>query len=322
MATDFQSIDSNPTQFSTMTTKPLAIDLIRTDGGTQMRAELDQDVYFDYRDKWLAGVDFDPVDVFHDGSMYWLADGFHRFNGARLAKRSSIPARVHEGTLRDAMLFATGANTAHGLRRSNSDKRKAVTTLLNDEEWVKWSDGKIAEQTGVSPRFVTDVRAQLGTVPSSPAAKTADLPRVGRDGRKRKPRRKSKSGPKKQNSPAPLRADQPGREPGEAPVEPQQAPKRPNDKAGNVLPDRPELLKAFSSRDLFSSCETARKVISDNSHEIAKLLPNGEEFKAAVDRQMKALVHVLATYEPAYVCQDCNGGGCQKCGMRGFQCSR
>lgn len=164
----------------------LELSLIRTDGGTQMRADLDRDTYMDYRDKWIAGVRFDPVDVFHDGSAYWLADGFHRFYGAREAKRRTIPANIRQGTVRDAILFACGANTSHGLRRTNADKRRAVETLLNDEEWVSWSDRQIAEKAGVSPNFVGDVRRQLSSDDSSQGEMPEPARRRGRDGRRRK----------------------------------------------------------------------------------------------------------------------------------------
>jgi hypothetical protein len=171
--------------------------LIRVDGGTQMRAELHQEVYLDYRDKWLSGVEFDPVDLFYDGSTYWLADGFHRFYGAREAKRASIPAFVHTGTQRDAILHATGANASHGLRRSNADKRQAVETLLGDEEWVQWSDNRVAEQAAVSVQFVCNIRRELSTVDSSPAAQANGQPRTGRDGKKRRhPKRKPATQPR------------------------------------------------------------------------------------------------------------------------------
>lgn len=163
---------------------------IRTDGGTQMRAELDSDVYFGYRDLFRAGVDLPPLDVFHDGSTYWLADGFHRFYGAREAKLPDIKCNVHQGTVRNAILFACGANQAHGLRRSNADKRNSVEALLNDESWVLWSDNRIADTCGVSQNFVSEVRKQLTSDVSSPAAKTAAAPKEGRDGKKRRPKAK------------------------------------------------------------------------------------------------------------------------------------
>jgi hypothetical protein len=172
----------------------LSLDLIRTDGGTQMRAELTQEVYLDYRDKWLAGVEFDPVDVFHDGAAYWLADGFHRFYGAREAKRASLPCRIHQGTQRDAILFACGANAEHGLRRSREDKRNAITTLLEDSEWGQRSNNWIAEQCLVSDKTVESVRkereasrSEIRTCSAKPEENSDSKPktvkRVGRDGK-------------------------------------------------------------------------------------------------------------------------------------------
>ena len=51
-----------------------------------------------------------------------------------------------------------GRAQRHGKRRTNADKRKAVMTMLNDEEWCKWSDREIAEKCCVSNRFVSNVR--------------------------------------------------------------------------------------------------------------------------------------------------------------------
>src|SRR5262249_378132 len=142
----------------------LALSKIRTDGGTQMRCQISTEVMLDYRDKWKSGVKFDPIVVFFDGATHWLADGFHRFYGAREAKRKEIPADIRNGSQREAILFACGANTAHGLRRTNADKRIAVTSLLQDEEWSQWSNRQIAERCGVSDPFVGDIRDELQTV--------------------------------------------------------------------------------------------------------------------------------------------------------------
>ena len=160
----------------------LSLAKIRTDGGTQMRVAISNETLLDYRDKWKSGVEFDPIDVFYDGVTYWLADGFHRFYGAREAKRKDIPATIHNGTVRDAILFACGANTAHGLRRTNADKRQSVSVLLADEEWSGWSDRVIAEKCGVSNPFVSEIRSQLLTVNN-----TSTLPkRKGKDGKEYK----------------------------------------------------------------------------------------------------------------------------------------
>jgi hypothetical protein len=51
------------------------------------------------------------------------------------SKQQRFESLITPGKLRDAVLHAIGANASHGLRRSNSEKRKAVHAMLNDEEW-------------------------------------------------------------------------------------------------------------------------------------------------------------------------------------------
>lgn len=164
----------------------ISLGKIRTDGGTQMRVEINTDTMLEYRDKWKAGVAFGPIDVFYDGAAYWLADGFHRFYGAREAKKKEIPAKIHNGTVRDAILFACGANLSHGLKRTNADKRQSVMVLLEDSEWASWSDRQIADKCGVSHTFVASIRDELATVASSHNGQD-ELPRrtKGKDGKMR-----------------------------------------------------------------------------------------------------------------------------------------
>ena len=138
--------------------KKLLLNAIRIDGGTQSRVEISTDVAGEYAEAIKAGAEFPPVVVFHDGADYWLADGFHRFHAHAKAGKASIPAEVKAGTQRDAVLYSLGANCAHGLRRSNADKRKAVSAMLADAEWSQWSDRKIAEACGVSHTFVANLR--------------------------------------------------------------------------------------------------------------------------------------------------------------------
>ncbi|WBY00517.1 hypothetical protein PE066_13690 [Ramlibacter tataouinensis] len=152
-------MDSNENTSTSI--KKLNIGVIRIDGGTQARAEVAKAVVADYAERIRAGVKFPPVVVFHDGAEYWLADGFHRLQAHLTAQREVIEVDVREGALREAILFSLGANAAHGLRRSNEDKRKVVETMLRDAEWVQWSDRKIAEICGVSHNFVSDRRKAI-----------------------------------------------------------------------------------------------------------------------------------------------------------------
>lgn len=136
----------------------LELELIRIDGGTQSRVELSQETVAEYAEAYKAGAKFPPVVVFYDGTHRWLADGFHRYFGAKAAGLSQIYESVTPGTLRDAILYSLRANAEHGLNRTNADKRKAVTTMLADPEWSAWSDRKIAEAVGVSVPFVGSIR--------------------------------------------------------------------------------------------------------------------------------------------------------------------
>ena len=134
------------------------LDLIRIDGGTQSRVELNEETVAEYRDAYLAGAEFPPVIVFFDGTDRWLADGFHRYFGAKAAGRTTIYENIASGSRRDAVLHSLKANAKHGLKRTNADKRKAVELMLADDEWAAWSDRKIAEACGVSDKTVASVR--------------------------------------------------------------------------------------------------------------------------------------------------------------------
>jgi len=141
----------------------LEIARLRLDGGTQPRAKLDERVISEYAEDMRNGATFPPVDVFYDGVDYWLADGFHRVNAAVKADQLEIDARVHQGTRRDAVLYSAGVNAEHGLRRTNEDKRRAVVTLLKDQEWRQWADREIARKCKVHHSFVSKLRSSLAT---------------------------------------------------------------------------------------------------------------------------------------------------------------
>jgi hypothetical protein len=139
----------------------LPLSQISCDPRAQPREHLDQEVIEEYAEAMREGSSFPPVMVFYDGDNHHLADGFHRVEAASRAGRDSIPAEVREGTMRAAILWSVSANADHGLRRSNADKRRAVRTLVQDEEWRTISDAEIAARCSVSRPLVADVRAEL-----------------------------------------------------------------------------------------------------------------------------------------------------------------
>ena len=169
----------------------IALTSIRTDGGTQPRARLDQDQISEYVEAMEAGATFPPLVVFHDGAAYWLADGFHRYHAVAKRGAKRVAVEIRQGTQRDAILYSSGANATHGLPRSNADKRRAVERLLRDEEWRSKSDRWIAEKCAVSDKTVAAVRAEL---------RISAVDREGKDGKtrkraERKPREKPDSKP-------------------------------------------------------------------------------------------------------------------------------
>jgi hypothetical protein len=156
------------------TLRAVTLDEIRIDGGTQPRAAISEETVNDYATAMSEGAQLPPMVLFFDGAAYWLADGFHRYHAARKLGMDAVNVTVNAGTRRDAVLYAVGANQAHGLRRTNDDKRKAVKTLLEDEEWSKWNKSEIARRCNVSTELVLSVhRESLPHLPETASEPTA-----------------------------------------------------------------------------------------------------------------------------------------------------
>lgn len=134
---------------------------IRLDGGTQPRAETDSVTVEDYANSMLAGDRFPLPVVFFDGQDYWLSSGFHRVHAAVAAEFADVEVELRQGTRREAVLYSVGENSTHGMRRTNDDKRRAIRKLLEDDEWQKWSDRRIAEACRVDHVSVMRMRAEL-----------------------------------------------------------------------------------------------------------------------------------------------------------------
>jgi DNA modification methylase len=145
-----------------------ALSAIRTDGNVRARIDVNPVVTAEYAKLMTEGVLFLPVVLFFDGNDHWLADGFYRVSAATSLERTQISAQIHQGSQRDAQLFAIAANNAHGERYTSKDKRHAVLTLLMDAEWNGWSNYQIARHCGVTEGTVRKYRE---TVPA-PAQNT------------------------------------------------------------------------------------------------------------------------------------------------------
>jgi hypothetical protein len=140
----------------------VSLDQIIVDPDCQLRAAGSKATVQEYADAIADGASFPPVVLFRDADgRHWLADGFHRFEAHKAAGRETIVAEVHHGDRREAVLYAASANSKHGLRRTQDDKRRAVLALLNDPEWRQWSDRKIAERTATDHKTVGKLRREI-----------------------------------------------------------------------------------------------------------------------------------------------------------------
>lgn len=174
------------------TTAWVPLDQIRTDGGTQMRESINSNLVQQYAEVLGSGVEMDPAIVFYDGTDYWLADGFHRYRASEQIQTRQLWCDVRSGTRRDAILYACGANEKNQWARSRADKRRAVMTLLRDEEWGNqkaWSNRRVADTCRVSDDLVAALREELAsetelpkpTVPFAGPESTPEM-RTGSDG--------------------------------------------------------------------------------------------------------------------------------------------
>ncbi|MGR3278905.1 ParB N-terminal domain-containing protein [Acaryochloris marina NIES-2412] len=152
---------TNPQRRSTTQPESLPIESITLDQEIQPRQQLNQEVVAEYAEAMRQGAAFPPVVAYYDGSKFWLADGFHRIAAKQANGDLEILAEVESGSQREAKLFAVGANTDHGLRRTSADKRRAVKSLLNDRKWSQWSNREIARRCGVSYEMVRLIRSEV-----------------------------------------------------------------------------------------------------------------------------------------------------------------
>lgn len=138
-------------------TEMVRLDQITANEAAQPRAKIDHVLIHDYSEAMAFNTEFPPIAAFEDeeGNLF-LADGFHRLAAAKKAGKERIQTIIHEGGgLRSAILHSVGCNAAHGLRRTNDDKHRAVSVLLQDPEWgAEWNNSEIARRCGVSPEFV------------------------------------------------------------------------------------------------------------------------------------------------------------------------
>jgi hypothetical protein len=136
---------------------------IRRDASIQPRTRLNNETVAAYAELIREGEgNFPPVVVFYDGADYLLADGFHRAAAVEEAGETMVVAEIRYGTREDAIRYACGANSTHGLPLTNKDKNRVVQRMLNFEDSKpgeqRLSERDIAKHCGVSQAFVNKLK--------------------------------------------------------------------------------------------------------------------------------------------------------------------
>lgn len=141
------------------TKQELNIARITADPKLQSRVEMDMNHVKHLSGLMDIGVDLRPIVVFLEGTIYWLADGFHRLRAHKNKLGvDSIWAYVIQGTKRDAILYSASANLENSKPTSKEDRRKAAMMVLADPECFSWSDSEIGRRCGLAPSSIARVR--------------------------------------------------------------------------------------------------------------------------------------------------------------------
>ncbi len=161
--------------------RSLRIADMRRDGGTQPRDGISEAHVQDLIVALEQGDTLPPVEVMFDGESYWLYDGYHRTEAASRLGRFTVMAEIRQGTREDAQWASYGVNRAHGLKRTNEDKKRAVMAALKHPNAASQSNVQIARHVGVDESTVRVYRSQLEATSGIPMLNV----RMGADGKTR-----------------------------------------------------------------------------------------------------------------------------------------
>ncbi len=281
--------------------RKVPVEDIVLDERCQARATVDHEAVAEYAEAYGAGATLPPLEVWSVSGKLYLVDGFHRFPAAAKAGVTFLRVRVvGQGTLDEAVWYATSVNQTHGVRRTNEDKRRAVRMALESPIGQEQSTAALAQHLGVSRPFVAKLRSeweaaqtaarapQGATVaPSAPAApEGSEPPPQGATVAPSAPKRTGRDG---KRYPARL-----------APEEPTPTP------TAQPMPTYGPALEETAA-DLARVRRSARARIPEGLNALRQEL----------ERLTRKAETACRTRVPI-VCANCQGSGCQTCGRRGW----
>lgn len=253
----------------------------------QTRVALDEETLQEYAEIYREDeFKLPPVDAVQVGvsDELLLTDGFHRLGAARRAGRTRIRCQLTGGTPTDALKAALKANAAHGLRRTNADKRKALTMAWDHRKELFGGDPShemLAEACGVSKSTARRFREELPGVLNEHTCA-----RIGADG---------KHYTRDAAKPSGVLTDHVGQE----------------------VP--PRLAATFRSKSALQAINKLTKalraleLVREDSENGETAYMRQSDF-AALEQAIACLRHA----RPYAVCPACGGEGCRECNGYGF----
>jgi ParB-like chromosome segregation protein Spo0J len=177
------------------------IQSLTSDSDLQIRAKINKETISLYAEQMTTEDEmkkFPPVEVYYDGTNYWLADGHHRRAAAEKAGHSKVWAVVKNGTRDDALWGAILGNGKQGFGLTQEDRKRAI--LLAIKRFPDKSNRIIAVAVGCSEQTVRRLRPETSTAPNG----AVEERRTGKDGKSRPAKQKttSKKTDKKQKTAA------------------------------------------------------------------------------------------------------------------------
>ena len=325
----------------------------------QTRAALNEDTVQDYADAMERGDKFPAVTVFTDGAEYYLADGFHRVEALRRIGKKSVVAELQDGNFKAALLYALKANSTHGLRRTNADKRHALEMAWNAREELfggEPSQNLLADTCGISRKTVERFMAEQVATMSQPVRTLPPMRNANNGAILPKAEVRAKTPPTTPPSMAAHKTTPPTLQPkaeNHAPVAPVKRvgrdgktytvppvrsaaptrkappPVRKPGHAPNVMLDRFGVEIPMEIRDAFMD-NTARDQIESMLQSTVRLLkgameaqdPSVAQYRQADLIELQNLLRTARFTKPYCVCRICQGNGrgsCSACHETGFQ---
>lgn len=283
-----------------MNTKLIKINSL--DLSFQTRYGLTDETVEEYAELMSDGKVFPPVAVIDLGDNLALVDGYHRIAAITRNGGDEVEAVVTPGTREDALRASVKANSEHGQRRTNLDKRRALEVawenrdILFDKMLGQDDNGKpnglpssrqLAAITGVSQRACVDFIKEYSV--SKLLTPTPELDATSVTSEHLEERNET------------VRA----------------LLKKSQDRFGMPIPEK--ILSAFLSTEpkkIRKELKAMRKLCEQRifGGDIA-FVSLGQAFLTKFDNLINDITH----WTPHCVCRACRGEGCNRCSNHGFQ---